>query len=137
MCDKIADTCGGMTRGDCDTSFQSLFCKSDAVMQSCMDAMSAAECTDPLPDACNNVANTEPAVRYCYRFIDLYCKRMAACDLTTYAECEGGVGLPCDQAVGVSPSGPACAEALPGLSCGDVEGGNLPSSCIGSVKFTQ
>ncbi|MBX3185224.1 MAG: hypothetical protein KIT72_08155 [Polyangiaceae bacterium] len=137
MCDHLADTCGEMARSACDDSIQSLFCKSDATTQRCINALSTIECADPAPAACGNIIDTGPAVRYCYRFIDLYCKRMAECGLATYAECEVSTGLPCDQAIGVSPSGPACTEALPDFSCSDIAEGGVPADCIGSVKLRQ
>ncbi|MBX3131305.1 MAG: hypothetical protein KF718_31585 [Polyangiaceae bacterium] len=136
-CDHFADQCATFSRAECDDFFQSLYCKSDSVMQACMDALPGASCTS-LPVACENVADPQPAVNWCTDFIGRYCDRAAACGLASLAECVNAVqsSLNCSLAVGIGPSSGQCHSDLAAASCAQIES-SLPSSCSGVIKLND
>ncbi len=136
-CDKLADTCGSVSREDCDDLVQSFYCKSDGVMQSCINATNAASCTDDTPPECRGVIDNQPAIAYCYRFVDKVCARYAACDLLTVTQCKDAIGFDCGDAIGVTPNGPTCEADVPTHSCDALAASQLPPACIGVLTMNN
>lgn len=138
LCDWSADKCGQSARAACDDTAQSLYCKSDATMQSCIDALAFAPCSSKAPVACQGVADAAPAKIACQNFIDRYCDHLVGCDVSDRATClsASASGLDCDKAVGASPSLDACLSSLSSLKCPPAgESPVLPSTCKGVIKL--
>jgi hypothetical protein len=136
MCDYIADRCQQSSRAECDDSVRSLFCKSDDVIQGCLNALQTATCT-ALPAACNNVTNNEPAIALCKQLSDAICTFRDKCGLSpTKNQCLESLAqeLPCYTAVGASPSINVCLSELNSMSCPKNGSFTPPDSCKGVLK---
>jgi hypothetical protein len=134
-CDRLADRCKEAPRAECDDTFQSFFCKSDATATACAKALETASCGGTPPE-CQGIADTVPAIQLCNEFLDLFCEALASCGKVSKSDCRQQVAgsIPCSEAVGILPSYDTCKVDLPEQSC-DASGNiALPESCKGVVK---
>jgi len=136
VCDYEADMCQSMTRAECDDVVQSLFCKSNEVMQACITALAAGTCPDT-PDACRGVTDPAPAQWYCDFFADTLCARGETCNLGDKDSClqEAALELDCDSAVGADPQTDTCLADMASWPCESLQGGQLPANCQAVIKF--
>lgn len=137
MCDFIADKCQAQARADCDELYQSLFCKDDGTMQSCIGTLSTATCPSPLdvPAACKGINDPAPVADYCKDFAREVCEFGVRCKETSdQAGCEAQVAVElastCNAGVGLSATADQCLADLGTLACGE----KAPASCSGVVK---
>lgn len=135
ICDRLADQCQLTTRSDCDDVFQSIFCKSDVLANSCASAYKKAPCGET-PTACRGVADLAPAIKICNQFVDQVCTKVANCGALTKEDCikESVDSLNCNQVVGISPTYDTCEEELPKAVCNKDKSIDLPVSCEGIIK---
>jgi hypothetical protein len=136
ICAFAADQCGFLDRAQCDNSYQSIHCKSDAAAQACLDQLAGAHCGSSLP-ACTleAVADPAPAIAACNTFVTEICERSVTCGTSpdqATCEAEGHAQLDCDRALGVAPDFDTCVEAIRSLDCGAEA---LPDSCAGVIKL--
>lgn len=136
MCDYLADRCGQTTRADCDNLLKSMFCKDDATMKACTNAVAAAAC-GPTPEPCKNVADTAPAIAWCKNFVDAYCTRFDECKMGTKDSClaTSGTAIDCSLAVGIGASADTCMATLPSTPCEQMN--QTPAACQGVIKLNQ
>lgn len=134
VCDHVADKCGESPRTECDELVQTFFCRSDAVMQACTDALPGATC-GTLPAACDNVADPQPAVDWCVQFVNTVCERAVSCEFATLTECLNTLQptINCSSAIGLGPSADQCNAEIQTASCAQLDSG-LPASCDDVVK---
>ncbi len=137
MCDFVADKCQAQARADCDELYQSLFCKDDATMQTCIGTLSAATCPTPftVPEECKQINDPAPVGAYCQEFARAVCKFGVRCKETSdQAGCEAQVAVElastCNAGVGLSPTADQCLADLGTLACGQ----QAPPSCSGVIK---
>ncbi|MCC6646300.1 MAG: hypothetical protein IT374_12100 [Polyangiaceae bacterium] len=139
LCDRSADRCHSSARAECDDSAQSLFCRSDAIVQPCLDALPLAGCADS-PAACLGIADPAPAQALCKQFIDDWCSFGERCNLESKAACVASASssLNCANAIGISPSFPECQAEISALACpaAGVKPA-LPAKCLGIVKVSS
>lgn len=136
-CDFLADKCQAQTRADCDLLYQSLFCKDDGTMQTCIGKLSQASCPSPidLPAECKNINDAAPVAEYCKDFARAACKFGVRCkEASDQAACEAEMAVElaatCSSGVGLAPGADACLSELTSLACGS----QVPASCKGVIK---
>jgi hypothetical protein len=136
VCDYLADQCHALTRADCDDLYQATYCKDDATMQKCMNAIGTASCPDT-PAECTGVVDTEPAIAWCQDFLDAYCAAAETCKLSSKSEClSASAGkLNCANAVGIGPTADQCMTDLGATPCNQLTA--LPASCKGVIKLVK
>lgn len=140
MCDFIADKCQAQARADCDELYESLFCKDDATMQSCIGTLGAATCPTPLevPAQCKSINDPAPVADYCKDFAREVCKFGVRCGETSdQAGCEAQLAVDlaatCNSGVGLAATADQCLSDLGTLACGS----EAPASCSGVIKVLQ
>lgn len=138
-CDFLADKCQAQSRADCDLLYQSLFCKDDATMQTCIGKLSQATCPAPidLPSECKDINDPAPVAQYCKDFARELCKFGVRCkEASDQAACEAEMAVElaatCSSGVGLSSGADACLSELQTLACG-----SQPSSCKGVIKVLE
>lgn len=124
--------CGWTTFDDCTNLYQSAFCEDDSIVQSCLQELSTADCSTGVPEACLNVPDPTPAVRFCDDLLDAWCTKRDACGLETKAGCiaSNADSLECNKAEGVTAGGAACLDQIPLLEC---SGLSFPTECNGVI----
>ena len=133
FCDYYSDKCLQRERTDCDSYYQSLYCRDDEKSLACSSALTQGTC-DALPQACGGVFDTAPALSQCNAFVDLVCKRLEGCGVESYQECLSATAnsLDCNRAVGIKAGYDQCMIDIQAVAC---DYGDTISNCAGVITI--